>query len=568
MSNASAKDVGISVKTATFSDGKTINLNPGDIVVMVGPNNSGKSLCLRDIEQKIRHLDFDCHVVKKIQLAKTGTTAELQTHAEKVSVIHSKSPGNKLYSGLGYHFHESNLKNWWEHPIELAELSKFFSRRLSADDRLAAANPAPVFKVSSDPPSHPIHFLYRDEQQEKLISDNFKKAFGSDLIVHKAGGSEIPLHVGNLAKGKKAKVDRTSLAYCEELEKLPRIETQGDGMRSYAGILLNSILMNKDVTLIDEPEAFLHPPQARLLGRMLVEKTNVKQQLFIATHSSDILHGLLDTNSTRVRVVRIQREKDINRISELDSAGIQNLWADPLLRHSNILNGIFHQHVIVCESDSDCMFYQAIADFLDNGTDSRQPDVLFVHCGGKHRLAQVVKALKGLNVPTTVISDFDLIREAKDLQGVVEAFGGKWATFEKDLNIITKNVTQHKTELKTKEVKAEIDRLMALVTTPTLPGDIAKQINEVLRKSSPWAILKNAGRSGLPSGDATKAFDNLNKRLTGIGIFIVPVGQLEGFDRSIGNHGPKWVNEVLEKDLKDPCFDEAKKFIQSVYAEF
>jgi hypothetical protein len=47
--------------------------------------------------------------------------------------------------------------------------------------------------------------------------------------------------------------------------------------------------------VIDEPEAFLHPPQARLIGSSLVQDRRDNRQLFIATHSADILSGVLNT---------------------------------------------------------------------------------------------------------------------------------------------------------------------------------------------------------------------------------------------------------------------------------
>ena len=48
-------------------------------------------------------------------------------------------------------------------------------------------------------------------------------------------------------------------------------------------------------------------------------------------------------------------------------------------------------------------------------------------------------------------------------------------------------------------------------------------------------------------------------------MLIVEIGQLESFVRSVGNHGPKWVNDVLGKDLKsDPELEDARKFIWQV----
>jgi hypothetical protein len=41
--------------------------------------------------------------------------------------------------------------------------------------------------------------------------------------------------------------------------------------------------------------------------------------------------------------------------------------------------------------------------------------------------------------------------------------------------------------------------------------------------------------------------------LRAAGLHVVEVGELEGFVRTVGGHGPRWVNEVLKRDLaSDP----------------
>ena len=114
------------------------------------------------------------------------------------------------------------------------------------------------------------------------------------------------------------------------------------------------------ITLIDEPEAFLHPPQARLIGKMLAKNNPNERQLFISTHSEDFLQGLLDADNKNVKIIRINRMKSINYMSVLQNSEIKLFWSNPLLRYSKILNGLFHEKVIVCESDYDCMFYNAV----------------------------------------------------------------------------------------------------------------------------------------------------------------------------------------------------------------
>lgn len=358
--------------------------------------------------------------------------------------------------------------------------------------------------------------------------------------------------------------DRVSLEYIQELEKLPQLETQGDGMRSFAGVLLHTAIGQESVLLIDEPEAFLHPPQARLLGQMLVRDAQQDQQLFIATHSGDILRGMLDAKGgKRLRIIRLQRSDTINIARELRSADIEAYWGDPLLRYSNILDGIFHEKVVLCESDSDNRFYAAVLDSLFEGTDNHKPDVMFAHCGGKARMPMAVRALQGLGVPTIAIADFDVLRDENPLHQIIDALGSDWIQFVADWRLVKSSIESKKPELSSDEVKAEIQTILSAVQDSASLDATKKRIQSVFRRSSPWSTAKDVGKTYVPSGDPTKAVERLLNNLRAIGLFIVEVGELEGFDRSLGNHGPGWVNQVLDKDLKsDPTLSVARAFVE------
>jgi hypothetical protein len=58
------------------------------------------------------------------------------------------------------------------------------------------------------------------------------------------------------------------------------------------------------------------------------------------------------------------------------------------------------------------------------------------------------------------------------------------------------------------------------------------------------------------------------KLCAAIGLWIVPVGELEGFCKSIGGHGPRWVQEVIEtKDLAtDSELARARSFVANIWA--
>lgn len=350
------------VKSLTFNDDTKIELSPNELVVIVGPNNTGKSATLREIEAKAASPRSETIIVKDMELDRTGDEAGLEAWLLRTckKQVDRNRPSDPTFSRLGQTISQTRaIQSWTNSANGMQHLAPFFFYRLTTEARLAAAKPAGNIRLTADALSHPIHYMQVDDKIEKRISEIFKQAFGIELIVHRNAGSVVPLHCGirpTLEKGE----DRVSVSYLRRLEHLPTLESQGDGMRAFVGILLHAFLVEHSCVLIDEPEAFLHPPQARLLARFLVEQELSKRQIFLATHSGDVLRGILDAGSSRVRVIRIQREGDVNRVAQLNQAQIRELWNDPLLRYSNVLDGIFHQHVVVCESDGDCRFYWPI----------------------------------------------------------------------------------------------------------------------------------------------------------------------------------------------------------------
>ena len=134
-------------------------------------------------------------------------------------------------------------------------------------------------------------------------------------------------------------------------------------MRSFASVILHLLApITPSILILDEPEAFLHPPQAKLLGELIAKKRSSRAQLFVATHSPDVLNGLLNVAPDHLRVLRIRREGNVNRVKELDKQRAKEISTDPLMKYSSVMSGVFHERVIICESDADCMFYSTLLD--------------------------------------------------------------------------------------------------------------------------------------------------------------------------------------------------------------
>jgi energy-coupling factor transporter ATP-binding protein EcfA2 len=549
----------------TFSDKTRIGLESDDIVVLVGPNNSGKSVALRDLLVLSQARDSPTTVVTEAELGIDGEEEDLikwlraNAHTSNVSGVFE-------YTRLDASANEAIAKRYWgDSSSGLQLLAKFFICHLTTEARLSAASPARSIRLPVEPKTHPIHYLQTDDDLEQRVSTLFNEVFGEELIVNRNAGLEVPLHCGQRPVPGPGE-DRLSVSYLEKLQKLPTLHDQGDGMRCFAGVLLHSVVVEHSVILIDEPEAFLHPPQARALGQVLADETPQDRQLVLATHSGDLLRGLLDTDSSRVRVVRLERDGLVNRATELDRSGVASVWGDSILRYSNVLDGLFHTKVVLCESDADCRFYAAVLDAIAEETEEgRREHVMFIHCGGKARMPVVIAALKELDVPVAVVADFDVLNSERPLRDICGAIGGRWADLADDWDLVRTSIESKKPDLRAEDVIERIKEILDGVSTATFPVEAKTKIQNVLRKSSPWAAAKTMGRQYVPRGAATNACDRLLFRLREHGVHVVPVGELECFCQSVDGHGPRWVNSVLVKDLlKDSELGDAREFVSQV----
>lgn len=556
----------LSFETITFSDGTGLKLDEDDIVVFVGPNNAGKSAALRELERWVARSAAG-FVIKDATMRKVGTASDLRAYLEANAQKSGKS-SNLQYGGIGYNINHAHLE-YFDREKDRHPVAPFFTKRLATEGRIQDSNAAPALALFHSPPTHPIHILLMDPDLSKNISEKFQHAFGKDLTPFRAGGSSFPLYVGQKPVVPDGK-DELSREFVEALQSSNvTLEMQGDGMRSFAAVLLHVLAaQTHSIQFLDEPEAFLHPPQARLLGRYIAENRPGNSQLFISTHSTDVLDGLIEGGSDKVRIVRIRREGDVNYIKELSKEKTKSVAKDTLARFSRVFDGIFFEHVVICEADADCMFYQSILN-LPSISGDRRPDVLFVHTAGKHRMAKLVDTLRSLDVPVSVIADLDILNDETTFKNLFQKLGGNWADVRTHWKSISETVLKQRPPLNAEQVVGLIAaQLEGVSGTKEFPEENERAIKEVFKTVSPWNVIKRSGRNALPAGEPIKHFDTLSEKCNDYRLWIVPVGEIEGFCRSIGSHGPGFVERVLEeRNLAiDPELQEAREFVGKIWA--
>ena len=558
----------VTFESLTFSDGTTINLEPADVVVLVGPNNAGKSLALRELEFSLGNNDKQV-VLQSCKTRLIGTAENFEAFVKKHTRIRL-SEGSWFLSGyqLNLSMSDLDLRSFW--PKALGSFSSMFCLSMPTETRISGSNPPRAINIWEQELEHPIHILVDDDELEIEISKYFYSAFHNDLILSRTLARNVSLLVGKRpAIDIKHGEDRLSKTYRQRVyDSTTPLTQQGDGMRSFASVILHLLApVTASILLLDEPEAFLHPPQARLLGEIIATKKSSRAQLFVATHSPDVLKGLVKVAPDNLRLLRIQRDGNVNGIKELDKGLVKKISSDPLMNYSSVMSGVFHQRVIICEADSDCMFYSSILD-LDDVHGESHPDVLFIHAGGKGRMAILAETLGNLDVPVDIVADIDVLRDESELGRIIKALGGNWPNIQPAARIVRAAIDNSKPGLSIDQIKAGIGAALAQELPDSEPvRRLHSSLDAVFRRASPWETVKQNGESAIPQGDATQQFQKLQELCKEVGLWIVPVGEMEGFCKSIGGHGPGWVQQVIEeRDIEnDVEFERARNFVRELW---
>lgn len=550
------------IEKLVFNNGTTLQVGKGDIVVFVGPNNVGKSQVLKDIH-KLTGDEINSLVVKDVLCGQVSVEDVVSWYDKYISYTVTRQ--GRVYSPYGNMAHAV-------HEVEFTHLKvkKFGVLRdlvihyLNTDARLLISRAAEGFDPKS-PPKSPIHALVRDASLLRRVARYVKEAFGTSIAP--LLGKEIPLCIGpDIDKGEVpgSTMSEVEANYLKRLGAYPQLQDQGDGMRSFIGIILWLILEHYNIFLIDEPETFLHPPQAILIGNVVGELISDEQQSFIATHSIHFINGLLERAPNRVKIVRVTRTGNKNEFAVLDNAQLLQISKDPFLRYSALLEGIFYKNVVLCEGDADCMFYSMVNSATDM-KGAKGTETLFTHCGGKQRMAKVLVALRELKVDVKVIPDFDILNNESVLKELVQVCGGDWSRIERDYKILIADIKQRSNVGKTgADVLKEIERELADVMGKVVSQTKMRSIRASLESNTEWDRLKKTGISGIGAGNPRSACDSILHYLSTIGIHVVPCGELECFVPTVGGHGPDWLHVVIEQypDTVNEIYGQAKTFIR------
>ena len=555
------------VKQITFNNDKPFDLRPDDIVLLVGPNNVGKSRAIKDLRDDLNGIGDSPQsrvIIKEIEYTTSGFTAEALMEFFKKNRI-PNDLGEYYFSVDQYHnytFTTSDFLNYSDERIFYKALFSF----LSTENRLDITQPIKFPSITDNHAISIMKELEHDSESINQLNEYLGRSFDKWIDVF-----EDYLHDGIVKKYKIGSIQEIVEALnadkrtnANKLRNMDDLQDQGDGIRSAVATLASLIVNEHLLFLIDEPETFLHPPQARMLGRNIVKLSQGKQ-CFISTHSIDFIKGVLESGYQRVKIIKIDRTENTNRFNIIDGDVISQIANDKNLKYTNILDGLFYSQLVLCEDESDCKFYSAVLEHLDSKT---YQSTLFCAVGGKHQFKKIVPLLNGLQINYIIVADIDLIDDIiflKQLMNSIESNCYDKIQFQHK-EFIEKYRAKVNPQLKTQaKLKSDINAL--LTDSDYMTESVARQIKDLLKIPNAFALLKKEGIHSLPEGECSSLFYEIKNFLNSHKTFILECGEIEQLVSDVDGHGISWVEKTFEKypDIGGSVYDEARRFIKSVF---
>lgn len=558
---------------------------PGRINVFVGANNCGKTQLLKDILAYITGKREAPIVLKELEIPYPETWNQME-EAYNMSPVET-SQGLQLRhicptldedpSGPTSHDLQNLLDSFLKHDCcqFRSATGPGFVTYLNTDNRLKLAMGQQVQKdLQNRGAKNVLEALYISGTESTEKVRNCIKSIFDDTDVY-LDSSNLGMLQYRVGKDFSSIPENPQAAF-KELARYVVLDDQGDGIRSVLGIITAIIALKKPIILLDEPEAFLHPPQALQLGRIISDLVDESQQIFVSTHSADFLRGLLGTTKDSVIIHLDRNDSNVTEAKVLDPEALSQIVTDPLLSSSRVLEGMFYKGVVATEADADTAFYQRL--FQKKGSSD---EIHFLHTPGKQALKKVIVPYQKLGIKFAIITDADVIREASDMNALL--------CLTADQQIKDLILKEREEILKYFQFQSKYDRLVKLqselqlfISTELPPPEQTADVEKVLAEyraalkkfrddSDDLSELKNCGRFSLPI-EQQNHFDNLCNLCAEIGLFIVWVGELEswlvdyGIERT--SNKSKWIAEALTRvyDIEYDSSKEIWRFVDKLRA--
>lgn len=500
------------------------------VTVIVGPNNSGKSITLRELEVWCQGENPTFKVLSAANLAMPISFDDLM---EMIKVHEAPPPTGYMPSAdhfwvsrpvirqgeyeLHEQVREDSLKEWFDNnrePDLRRSLVRLYTLRLDGRTRFDLVDPKEAGPLEAPPRNHLWALFVSDDSREKVRKFT-EDAFGKHFVVDPTGMTQFRARLSNRRPENTVEEQALDATARDFHQAAPLISELGDGVRTSVGLVSAVMSVPHRILLIDEPEAFLHPTLARRVGSVLSSTARDRDaSLIVATHSADFLMGCI-LATPELRIIRLTYTADTPTARSIEPAEVIGLMNDPLLRSTNALRALFHRAVIVTEGDADRAFYEEVNYRLQQ--DARGiSDSLFMNAQNWQTVPRIVGPLRKLGIPAAAVFDFDVLMD--------DDFAHIWPLLN------ASHAELQPIQEERNAIKAHLD---------------AKGRD----------VCKAQGLRAF-SGAELMAITAFVERMRDFGIYFVSVGELECWLSTLGVPRPpkksKWLTDMFTRMRSDP----------------
>lgn len=526
------------------------DINLTAVTIFVGPNNSGKSRVLSEIDQFAQSGQaYTDNVILDslsfVGLPESDADAAIQyltsfpvegEHLAPNQVVLASRRGRMILD-------RNQLRSFIHNPTQnLAAFANWYLKHLTLklDGPSRIGLIAPQGAGDLQKPIHStLQTLFRDNEKRKTVRRIVEEAFGVYFVID-------PTNLGTLRIRLSVRTPTSEMEERGIHDEAIRfhaaaslIENASDGVKAFTGIIIELHAGDPKILLVDEPEAFLHPSLASKLGYEIARAAvDSDKRVFVSTHSPTFIMGCIQSGAP-VNIVRLTYRASVPTARLLPSQEILEMMRNPLLRSANVLNGLFYEFVVVTESDTDRAFYQEVNErLLRFKPEWGIPNCLFLNAQNKQTIPTILRPLRKLGIPAAGIVDVDVLKEG----------GSVWTNQLDGIN-------------------------MPQITQKTLAATRGA-INSAMQNSG--KNMKRDGGIAVLDAQDREACESLFGQLIDYGLFVVEGGELETWLKQlkVPGHGPPWLINIFEKmgedpdspDYVKPREDDVWRFISSVKA--
>jgi hypothetical protein len=445
-------------------------------------------------------------------------------------------------------YHNSERKKFPTRNEFLNYYGRYLVTALFLHNRLTSLNVTNTYDHLSSPPQNDLQALYVDDTAKDQLLTEARASFAKSVWPDSTRGNVLCLKVSDDSQ-RPSPQERHSPKTMDEYR---TIENEGDGLKSYMATCIALILGRRPLCVVDEPEMCLHPPQAYNLGRFIgLHGSSPDRVTFVSTHSSHVLRGVIQSTA-ELQIVRLTRRNQAFKAHLVSAEELKAILERPTIRAETVLDGIFAEAVVVLEADGDRMVYQAVYESLNS--DFRF-DIHFTAVGGTGGIADTCRLYRRLRIPIAVIADLDLLVDTDRLHRILSELAQKERVdgLVRMASGVANAIKNIPPTLSAEDVRGQLESAAALgmdwgkhedKAVRDALVDIAQGLDRMRR------LKQRGGIASLPP-DLALEVKALQESLSEIGVFVVPVGELEGWMAEKGIKSSKrskwaWAIEAAE----------------------